>query len=233
MDDITYTYNQTNRERKGMANSAKKRINGSKSHKCTLPSDHLTPAQQRKLNGPVREYNIVKPMSWADFMAMPKDLQEAHLNYIAQRFRVGAGTISSVVFSLDSSRVPHYCKLHGLNYPVRGGKTSDATRAAIKAWVTGEDEITEDEPTPTMESLLSEDFEPDEPELPDKPEIPVEPVSSDEPAEPATPKTRNPITSATLRMEGAAKDILDALARVIGAGKVTVDVNITFIKEEN
>lgn len=233
MNDITYTYNQTNRERKGMANGARKRVNGSKSHQCSLPSDNLTPAQLRKLNGPVREYNITKPMSWETFKAMPKDLQESYLRYVHQRFGASQKAISEVLFGMTRTALNQHVKAHGLAFSTsRGAHDKPGVCEALEAWKLsgGEDEY---EPDATTDGLLSEDFEPDETVEPDEPEIPDEPVSSDEPVVTDKPVTRSPITSATLHMEGDAEDILDALARFIGAGKVMVDVNITFIKEEN
>lgn len=236
MDDITYTFNQTNRERKGMANGAKKRVSGAKSKKCSLPSDNLTPAQLRKLSGPVREYNITKPMSWEQFKEMPKDLQEAYLRYLHQRFGASQKAISEVLFGKTRTTLNQHVKAYGLNFSTsRGSQDKPGVREALEAWKLsgGEDDY---EPDATPDGLLSELSEPVEPEITDEPETtvePDEPVSSDEPDVTDKPATRSPITSATLRMAGEAEDILDALARFLGKGKVMVDVNITFIKEEN
>ena len=244
MDDITYTFNQLNRERKSLVPSARKRTNGSKSHKCSLPCDNLTPAQQRKLSGPVRTYNITKPMSWEQFKTMPMDLQEAYLRYLHQRFGVTQQTISTVLFELSPRGLNAYVHKEGLDSVARrGDRDKPEGREALSKWVQDGGDA-----EPTTEELLTDNSEPVEPEVPvmiDEPVMPdepVEPVSSDEPVEPVSsdepdmtvnPTTRNPITSATLRMAGNADDILATLARFITGGKVMADVNITYLKEEN
>lgn len=61
--------------------------NGSRSKKCTLPSDRLTPAQKRRLNGPVSTYNLSKPMNWIEFIQMPKDIQLEYLNTLVTNLK--------------------------------------------------------------------------------------------------------------------------------------------------
>ena len=62
----------------------KKRIARGASHMkhnrkgCSLPSDYLTAAQKRRLNGPVSTYKLDEPMNWESFKAMPEDLQETY-----------------------------------------------------------------------------------------------------------------------------------------------------------
>lgn len=51
------------REKKSIASGARHRVNGSKSKRCTLPSDYLTPAQRKKLNGEVYTVNLNKPIT--------------------------------------------------------------------------------------------------------------------------------------------------------------------------
>lgn len=64
-----------NMQKKRIAQGARHRVCGSKSKKCSLPSDLLTAAQKRKLNGPVESYDMGRPMSWDRFTVMPRDLQ--------------------------------------------------------------------------------------------------------------------------------------------------------------
>ena len=52
---------------------------GSRSKRCSLPSDNLTPAQLKRRNGPVSTYKLDAPMRWDDFRAMPEDLQKQYL----------------------------------------------------------------------------------------------------------------------------------------------------------
>ena len=102
MSDYNPFYDDV-KERNAMKSGAFHKVNGSKSKRCTLPSDNLTPAQKRKLNGPVKEYELHKAMSWAEFKQLPLDLQQVHLDYIQRRFRIGPAIISKLVFCLSDS----------------------------------------------------------------------------------------------------------------------------------
>lgn len=124
--------------RKAPVASAKHKKGGSKSHRCTLPSDNLTPAQKKKLNGPVKEYALHEPMSWKDFKAMPADLQQAHLDYIQRRFRIGSDTISVMVFGLSHQGLKNHMAAHSLELMSYKGKRCDeATLQELRAWVNG------------------------------------------------------------------------------------------------
>ena len=71
MNDFDYDVMQ----KKRIARGASRMKRGSKSKKCTLPSDYLTATQKRRLNGPVSTYKLDEPMSLESFKAMPEDLQ--------------------------------------------------------------------------------------------------------------------------------------------------------------
>ena len=218
MNDITYTFNQTSKERKALVPSAMKRTNGSKSHRCTLPSDLLTPAQQRKLNGPVRKYSLSEPMGWESFKAMPKDLQAEYLADLYERFGVGSSTISRLLFGLSHSGLSAHCISSGIKYPTVRGRISPKTLEVFRAWVSGDLNITE------PDDLLTDTTEPVES---------VESVESVSSVEPDIPTTRNTLTLATLHMAGTAEDVLATLRNFLTCeGRVELEVTINF-KEEN
>ena len=75
MNDFDYDVMQ----KKRIARGASRMKRGSKSKKCTLPSDYLTAAQKRRLNGPVNTYKLDEPMSLESFKAMPEDLQKQYI----------------------------------------------------------------------------------------------------------------------------------------------------------
>lgn len=227
MNDYEYTYRQEVQERKALVPSARKRKNGVHSTSCTLPSDHLTPAQRKKLNGPVKTYNTCQPMSWAQFKEMPKDLQESYLRYVAQRFRVTMQAIGKELFGRGPRTLYNYCARNRVAVPTsRGTRENEAGNAALRAWALGEDD--RDEPAPEEEMFfLAEPAAPVEPDLSENTE-PDEPDMTDEPDEPVTPTARNPITSATLRMSGSAEEVLASLAGFIGGRDVALEVNIYF-----
>lgn len=221
MNDITYTFNQTNRERKALVPSAMKRTRGSKSRKCSLPSDNLTEAQKKKLSGPVHEYNLSVPMTWGMFKLMPKDLQEEYLTGLFHRFSVGTSLISEYMFNLDKESLYRHIVRQGLDVPRHRGRPSNNAIEIFKAWVSNNGTM--------PEALLTNKSEPVEPV-----EI-VKPVSSVEPSEPV--KTGNPttrtITLANLTMRGTAADVVATLRNFLAdTDEVELEVNIKF-KEEN
>lgn len=75
MTDFDYEVKQ----KKSLVPSARHRKNGVKSKKCTLPSDNLTEAQKRKLNGPVYSVKMDQPMTWEELKTLPDTLRSQYL----------------------------------------------------------------------------------------------------------------------------------------------------------
>ena len=73
-------------QKKRIARGASHMKRGSKSKKRTLPSDYLTAAQKRRLNGPVSTYKLDEPMSWESFKAMPEDLQKQYILRLQENY---------------------------------------------------------------------------------------------------------------------------------------------------
>lgn len=84
MNDFDYDVLQ----KKRIARNAKYQKKGSRSKKCTLPDDYLTPAQRKALNGPTKTYKLGGPMDWSTFRSMPDDLQREYMKKLIDRFRV-------------------------------------------------------------------------------------------------------------------------------------------------
>ena len=83
MNDFDYDVLQKKRTAAG----ARHMKRGSRSKRCSLPSDNLTPAQLKRRNGPVSTYKLDAPMSWYDFRAMPEDLQKQYLTYLIETYK--------------------------------------------------------------------------------------------------------------------------------------------------
>lgn len=82
MNDFDYDALQ----KKRIAAGARHMRRGSRSKRCSLPSDHLTPAQLKRRNGPVSTYKLDEPMRWDDFKAMPVDLQKQYLTNLVETY---------------------------------------------------------------------------------------------------------------------------------------------------
>ena len=154
MNDHVYTFVETVKDRKSLATSARHKVSGSKSKRCALPSDNLTPAEKKKLNGPVKTYAINRPMPWEAFKSMPSDLQQAHLDYVQSRFQLGAATISTDYFDMSHGALSLYAKKKGLTLePFRG--SAPAVRVnALRDWVAGiPEQKTETEADPVVQDV--------------------------------------------------------------------------------
>ena len=97
--------------KKRIARGASARKCGSKSRRCTLPSDYLTDAQKKARNGKMSTYNLSKPMTYEQFKLMPRDLQREYLlklrndmhassRVIAQMFGCSYETVRVVIRDL-------------------------------------------------------------------------------------------------------------------------------------
>ena len=142
------------RDRKALVPGSRHRVCGAKSRKCTLPSDNLTAAQKRKLNGPCETYAINKPCSYEAFKAMPHDIAQAWLDCVQDRFMVSPACIAKTLWPDQVNPVSfgNYLRVHGFSIK-KYGRYSSKTLAAIQAWVTGD---AKEEPVPIVEETDQE-----------------------------------------------------------------------------
>lgn len=155
MNDFDYEVKQ----KKDIARSAAHRVCGSKSSKCDLPSDHLTEAQKRALNGPVESVNLKEPMNWAAFKALPESLQAEYIRYLKAEYQASDAMMGKM-FGVSDASVN--IKRNQLGVP-SSGKGQQPTKAVKAAWaefigdtaVTPEQtETAAEEPTPTAVELV-------------------------------------------------------------------------------
>ena len=73
-------------QKKRIARSAYHRKNGSKSKRCTLPSDYLTAAEKRKLNGEVKTVELDKPRTMEEFNALTDAEKLLYLDYLKAKY---------------------------------------------------------------------------------------------------------------------------------------------------
>lgn len=86
MNSAEYIFNETSRERKREARGAFAMKNGSKSRKCSLPSDFLSAKEKRNMNSAVTTYNVHDPMDWMTFKKLPEDLAINYLDYLVTEY---------------------------------------------------------------------------------------------------------------------------------------------------
>lgn len=114
MKDEEFIFRQEVREKKRIGAGAFHKKNGSKSKKCTLPSDHLTRKEKEKLNGECKSWNLKAFYTWDEFRKMPEDIQLEYVNSLINRYDCGLATISKILFEKAPSTLSFHMKYHGL-----------------------------------------------------------------------------------------------------------------------
>ena len=89
--------------KKRIARGAAARKCGSKSRRCTLPSDYLTDAQKKARNGKMSTYNLSKPMTYEQFKLMPRDLQREYLLKLRNDMHASARVIAQMFGCSDET----------------------------------------------------------------------------------------------------------------------------------
>lgn len=86
MTDERFTFVEQQRETKSAARGARHRVCGSKSKRCTLPHEYLTPAQMKRRNGIVNTYNMNAPHTKAELSGWSQDLRREYFTDLMQRY---------------------------------------------------------------------------------------------------------------------------------------------------
>ena len=125
MHDFDYDAMQKKRVARGASHMKR----GSKSKKCTLPSDYLTAAQKRRLNGPVSTYKLDEPMSWESFKAMPEDLQKKYILNLQETYQANNDMLGKM-FGVTGVSV---CKMrHALGIGAMGQSKMTHDEVAVR-----------------------------------------------------------------------------------------------------
>lgn len=113
----------------------KKRIARGASHMkhnrkgCSLPSDYLTAAQKRRLNGPVSTYKLDEPMNWESFKAMPEDLQKKYILNLQETYQANNNMLGKM-FGVTGVSV---CKMrHALGIGAMGQSKMTRDEVAVR-----------------------------------------------------------------------------------------------------
>lgn len=199
-------------EKKRIAQGTRARKCGSKSRKCTLPSDYLTAAQKKGLNGKVSTYNLSGPMTYSKFRVMPDDLQKEYL--LKLRNEMGASqTAISEMMQCSYETVRQTLIRHGI--PTNTKRMSFESKLRWNAWLKGE-QLNNDRaevPAPTPSEA---------------------PVSEDKPV--PTPYMPCALNSCDMQLRGTKDEILATLGTrmsCMGDGRLELRTEIFKIREED
>ena len=103
MTDIQYVYRQDIKTKKANGRGSFHKKCGSKSKKCTLPSDYLTRKEKLNLNSGVETWNMSTFYSFQDFKKMPSDIQVEYINGIIDKYSVALKNVCEEVLKVSYS----------------------------------------------------------------------------------------------------------------------------------
>lgn len=147
-------------EKKRVARGARCKKGGSKSKRCSLPSDNLTPAQLKALNGPVSSWNINQPMAWDVFAAAPHDVQQSYIDAVQSRFGVGVSAMSTDLFGMARASLRNYLIRNGLKYSAEQGKRLNSVERAVwEEWLAGDEKPEPDQEDDAIEEDGGDDMQ--------------------------------------------------------------------------
>lgn len=114
-ENIARDLMKENRDKKALARQAQYRKRGSRSTKCTLPSDKLTNKELAAMNGPLVTYKTNEPTDWETFKSWPKTAQEHYIQVMQNRFGIPINWFKDM-FGLRDKGMKNYCDYHSIKY---------------------------------------------------------------------------------------------------------------------
>lgn len=141
------------KEKKDVARSAKYKVNGSKSRKCTLPTDYMTPSQIKKMNGETITYNINKPMTLKEFKRVPPDVGREYIMRLVDIYGVNFTSLAQMFGCCKKTCASLLsAKPYGISFS-RGSAMSKGKREAWSAFLDagksdGKAQTEEEQPQP-------------------------------------------------------------------------------------
>ena len=152
MNEAEQIFNQTSAQRKRTSYGAYHKKGGSRSKRCTLPSDYLSKAQKEALNGELATFQLGKPMDWYTFKSMPEDLKYDYLKALMEKHE-GRDKDVAEMFGISQKTLSTYKSNHFSTLKRgRGGDTRKPVSPKWLAFINAEAE-TSDEDLPKPQTL--------------------------------------------------------------------------------
>lgn len=83
-------------QKKRIAQGAMHKKGGSKSKKCTLPSDYLSKKEREALNGPVTEVKLNQPMDRKTFKSLSDSLKVEYIKYLQETYEANTAMLGKM-----------------------------------------------------------------------------------------------------------------------------------------
>lgn len=141
-------FNAEVRNRKSLVASARRRVCGSKSKYCGLPSDYMTQAEWKKKNGEVVVMNLNVPQTWGQFKSMPVDLQQEYIDKCIKQFECSMVDFAHI-FGVSAVTVRSYFKTLGISDQfVRGKRRKADVEQRFQQWLNPNEHYETEKPVP-------------------------------------------------------------------------------------
>lgn len=119
----------------GCSASAKHKKNGSKSKKCSLPSDGLTQAQWKKRCGETKVYKLDRPISYEEFKSFPRDIRKIYIETLRDEYGATSTSIQQMLGISKGTAYNVITKDLGISF--HGGSPSTEERRKWAAFING------------------------------------------------------------------------------------------------
>lgn len=202
MNDFDYDV----RQKAILARSARYKKNGSRTRWVSLPSDHLSLAAKKKMNGSVSVYKLGEKISWNDFRAYPKEMQIEYLKSFKEKFNASPGMMISV-FGCAPSAFYSYTKDHPHIKGILNRTPTSAEKEYFQKW-------------------LAEQMPVEEPKKQEKVEKPVVVEKK-----PEMPYFANTLLRGNLTLEGSGAEIASTLFGVLRDKHFMVELTFSEVPE--
>ena len=205
MNDFDYEV----RQKAILARNARYKKNGSRTRYVSLPSDHLTSAAKKKMNGSVTVYKIGEKISWTEFRQYPKEMQIEYLNSFKEKFNASPKMMITL-FGCAPSAFYSYTKDHPHLKGILMKGSSQEDKARFYTWL---QEQGGSEPV----------VEPPEPKKPAKVAV-VE-------KKPEMPYFANTLLRGNLTLEGSGTEIASTLFGILRDKRFMVELTFSEVPE--
>ena len=209
-----FDYDALQKKRLARSDRCRKRS----TRKCTLPSDYLTPSERKRRNGEMKTYNLSKPMTYAEFLAMPDDLQAQYLRSLRWRFGASDKRIAEMMGVSHPVIKKHRDRLGIRIAPGTRLPQTELNKEEWTAWVAGE----------TVQTPGTDECQETETSTPAEPETPETPGDRQE----TTPETRPRVTGGNFSASGPAGATAEMLAHLFEGDPREVSFTLTFAYTE-
>ncbi len=219
MTDLQYVYKQDIREKKSIGRGAFHKKCGSKSKKCTLPSDYLTRKEKMAMSGECRTYDMKKFYTHEEFKQFPDDIKLQYLNSLINRYDVTIAAIADELFHITPAGLYKYLRKHELLQYINKAPNGKSARALqgrarlMSAIEKANNPVEEPIPEPEVETPSAKVIE-------------QEPVVETLPVEVTEPKVFANFRSMRIEMNDWDSDILDFLRTRFAGGDYHITITV-------